>query len=103
MSGITRVSDISVGTCGCCCPDCPHPWVSVHVQGSPDIYANGRSVMRMNDIGSSSCPHCSTSWAVQGSSNVFANKRPVHRLGDVHLVGCGSGVVVSASQDVLAN
>ena len=104
MPAVTRVTDISMGICGCCCDSCPHTWISVHVQGSPDVFANKRNVMRApNDIGVSTCPHCPTSYSLTGSGTVFANKKAVHRLGDVHIVNCGTGIVISASPDVFAN
>ena len=104
MAAVTRVSDISQGICGCCCSSCPHHWISVHVSGSPNVFANGRSVMRApGDTGSSTCPHCPTSYSVTGSGSVKANGKPVHRLGDVHVVGCGTGLVISASSNVKAN
>lgn len=103
MPNVTRIGDISVGICACCCDACPHGWASVHVVGSPDVFANARNVMRApGDIGMSSCPHCPTSFSMTGSGTVFANGKSVHRLGDVHVVGCGTGVVVSASPNVTA-
>ena len=104
MPGITRVSDISLGICGCCCDSCPHQWMSVHVQGSPDVFANGLSAMRApGDVGSSTCPHCPASYSVTGSANVVINGRMAHRVGDVHIVACGTGIVISGSPDVRVN
>lgn len=103
MPGVTRNTDISVGICSCCCSSCPHGWVSVHVGGSTDVFANNLGVMRApGDIGASTCPHCPTSYALTGSGQVDADGRAVHRLGDIHIVSCGTGVVVSSSNDVFS-
>ncbi len=103
MPAVTRVSDISQGICSCCCASCPHAWISVHVAGSSSVNANGQGVMRTGDIGSSTCPHCPTSFSVSGSSNVQVDGRPVHRVGDVHVVGCGTGIVISGSPNININ
>lgn len=103
MSAVTRNTDISVGICSCCCPACPHVWTSVHIGGSSDVLADSLGVMRApGDIGASTCPHCPISFSLTGSGTVFVDGRAVHRLGDIHIVGCGIGVVVSASPDVFA-
>ncbi len=102
MAAITRNGDLSMGICACCCPSCPHGWVSVHVGGSSNVRANNMGVMRDQDIGVSNCPHCPTSFAVTASRTVRANGRGVHRLGDVHNVACGSGLVISASSNIFA-
>ena len=102
MPQLTRVGDISVGTCSCCCPGCPHGWVSVHIQGRPNVYASGKNVMGApHDIGSSSCPHCPTSFSVTGSGTVNVEGKKAHRIGDVHNVACGTGVVVSGDSRIL--
>ncbi len=102
MAAVTRNTDLSMGICACCCPTCPHVWISVHVGGSKNVLANKKGVMRRHDVGVSNCPHCPTSFAVTASNTVKANGRGVHRLGDTHNVACGTGVVVTASSNVFA-
>ena len=103
MPAVTRNGDISIGVCSVGAPCCPHVWVSVHFGGSGDVLTNNQGTMRIGDNGASSCPHCPIWFAVSGSPNVMVNGRSVHRLGDAHNVGCGSGSVVSASPNVIAN
>lgn len=100
MRRLTRRGDISQGICTIGAACCLHTWVSVHVGGSKNVSANRRAAMRRGDIGSSTCPHCPTSWGVSASRTVSANRRGLHRRGDVHVVGCGTGVVISASPNV---
>ena len=99
MSANTRVGDISAGICSVGAPCCPHSWISVHVTGSPDTYTNNSQQVREGDIGASTCPHCPVSFAVSGSSTVLTNGIPTHRVGDIHIVPCGTGVVVTGSED----
>lgn len=99
MVAITRNTDLSMGICSCCCPSCPHVWISVHVGGSGRVRADRLGVMRApGDIGVSNCPHCPTSFAVTGSPKNYADGRAIHRLGDVHNVSCGTGRVITASR-----
>jgi uncharacterized Zn-binding protein involved in type VI secretion len=63
-------------------------------QGSPDVFVNGKAVMRVGDPGKG--------WtAKKGSKGVLVNGIPVHRVGDETSHDTGDGQLVDGSQDVL--
>ncbi len=90
MPGIVRKNDICSGHGSAK----PRP----NVQGSPDVYANGRQVHRVGDSWAKHSGH--TSVLASGSPNVYANNKPVGRQGDP--IACGS-VCAESSSDVIAN
>lgn len=95
MPGIVRVGDIGSNHG----PFIPSP----AIQGSSDVFANGRGVHRTGDAllahpAPGVPPHPRS--AGQGSSNVFVNGKPVMRNGDP--ISCG-GTYITSSSDVMAN
>lgn len=60
------------------------------IQGSPDVFLNDLSVVRVGDSFASHCDDdtCHTGVAQTGSPDIFCNDKPVFRVGDN--VSCGS-------------
>lgn len=95
MTGIVRVYDTHVGHAGSGVPY--HK--TFYNQGSPDVFADNRKVVRKGDKCICGDP------AVGASPNVFANNKPVHRKGD-STGGHGNWIpnaAQTASGDVLVN
>lgn len=71
-----------------------HPKIGIHtsLQGSPDVFANGRAVTREGDIWSEGV-------LTKGSSTVFVNGKGCGRIGDS--LSCG-GVVATSCENVYA-
>lgn len=103
MPGQVRVSDTSIGTCSIGAPCCPHNWVGVAITGSPDGFTNSLPTCRVNDLVSTTCPHCPIGIMMPGSPNKTMNSLSAHRLGDIVILGCGTGVTITASPDVTVN
>ena len=67
------------------------------IEGSPNVFVNGRAVHRIGDAWAIHCREgkkrkkCHPSVAASASSNLYANGRPVCRRGD--RVACGSTMV----------
>lgn len=65
-----------------------------NVQGSPNVFVNGKAVHRETDAWDSHCcpliPECHASVLSSGSSKTFANGLQIGRVGDP--VACGSTV-----------
>ena len=95
--GIQRIGDISVGTCNHGGECCPHEWVGVRVQGSPNVYCEGSQVARIGDIAITTCPHCGLETAIVGSATVLANGIGIHRIGDTVVAEGGTGTSVSGA------
>ena len=102
MTRIARVTDEHRGVCSHGAPCCPHSVVGRIVTGSPDVFANGFHVARLNDRVKHNCPHCGTGHISSASGSVFANGMPVARLGDSVTYPGGSGTIAAASPDVFA-
>lgn len=84
MGGVVRMGDNSTSD-PCGAP--PRPPTS----SSPNVYANGKSTVRVGDSWAlHSCPRSHPHGAVSsgGSSSVFVNGKPMVRQGDP--ISCGS-------------
>lgn len=99
MTGVARLADLSTGH-----PPCypPRP----NIQGSPNVFVNGRPVHR---VGDAYAPHCAPcikgrpchgAVLANGSPNVFVNGKQVGRIGDPVSCGC---VVMTGSGDSIMN
>lgn len=83
-----------VATIGCN-HTCPHHNGGPLVQGSPNVFVNGKNLSRVADqlqCGSS------TDAVAQGSPTVFVNNMPAARLGDPTTHG---GTIVEGEQKIL--
>jgi len=100
---VVRVDDTFSGQCDHDEECCPHDVEGVFIEGSPNVRANERAVVRVGDAVSGNCPHCGgAGYAVEGSSIVKANGIPVVRVGDAVSLGGGGGVATSGSPNVRA-
>jgi uncharacterized Zn-binding protein involved in type VI secretion len=92
MPAAARLGDLCTGHG--CWP--PRP----NVQGSPDVYIDGRPAHRVGDAWAShTCPSLSETHAstlAAGSPDVFVNGRPLGRIGDP--VACGSSVATGSDR-----
>lgn len=86
-------------------PCCPHPSVSgPATAGSPDVFIEGRPILRMGDAGvHTACCGPNTWTAVQGSAKVYANNIPVVRMGDFTRHCGGAGFMIEGSPLVHAD
>lgn len=88
MPSLTRLGDLCTGHS--CYPSRPS------IQGSPNVIANGRPVVRFGDMYTSHCYVCFLCLfshygnLARGSSTVFVNGRQAGRIGDP--LNCGSRV-----------
>lgn len=83
------------------CPECEHVVEGPAKQGSPDVFVNGRSVLRVGDPGEhSDCCGSNTWQAREGSPGVFVNGKRLHRLGDATEHCGGEGSLVEGSPNV---
>lgn len=105
MPGATRIGDRSncpEDSHGC--PACPHNVTGPAVSGSPDVFINETSALRVGDWGvHSPCCGPNTFRAVQGSPSVFINGRQAHRVGDRDDHCGGIGSMIEGSKDVIIN
>lgn len=103
MPGAARLTDKSS------CPSdshgnicCPHSVIGPATTGSPDVYINGLSALRVGDSGvHSSCCGPNTWVCSEGSSTVFINGIPAVRKGDGTTHCGGAGTIVTGSEDVI--
>ena len=102
MSDVTRVGDSHSGTCSHGADCCPHSVSGEFTEGSPNVFVNGKAVVRVGDSLEHNCPHCGTGEASGGSSTVFANGQAVVREGDPVSYPGGSGTVNQGSSNVSA-
>jgi uncharacterized Zn-binding protein involved in type VI secretion len=77
----------------------------VAVEGSPDVYINGRNALRKGDhFAAHGCPVCPAPVhgraLADGSPDVYINGRKAGRVGDP--IDCG-GKVITGSGDVYIN
>lgn len=84
------------------CPACPHPCIGPAIQGSPDVFVNGRNAVRVTDHGiHAACCGPNTWTAAQGSATVFINNLKAHRKGDQDTHCGGTGVMKMGSENVV--
>jgi uncharacterized Zn-binding protein involved in type VI secretion len=102
MPAVARVGDQHSGVCSHGLPCCPHGVSGPIVQGSPDVFANGKAVARLGDSITHSCPHCGTGNVSSASGTVKANSKGVARVGDSVTYPGGGGTIVQGSSDVFA-
>ena len=82
-------------------PCCPHGVTGPAVAGSPNVYTNGLSALRIGDPGVHSACCGANSWnCAAGSSTVFINGIPAVRRGDATAHCGGSGKMISGSHNV---
>ena len=101
MSLDARTSDNHMGICAHGAQCCPHSVIGTIVQGSPNVFVNGRPAARLNDMVRHSCPHCGVGWVDSASSSVFANGIPVARSGDRVRYPGGRGSILSGSSNTI--
>jgi uncharacterized Zn-binding protein involved in type VI secretion len=83
------------------CPACPHPCIGPAIQGSPDVYVNGRPAVRVGDQGMHAACCGPNMWkAAAGSGTVFINNLAAHRLGDQDTHCGGNGKMIEGSDTV---
>lgn len=92
MAAVSRIGDIGIGTCPC--HTSPQAYTTIFISGSPDVTADGLSVMRVGDLGVASCGHVTI--ALSGSSIVDNRGISVHRVGDQGQ-NCGMYISISGS------
>lgn len=96
-----RVTDKHEGICDHGVPFCcPHFVTGEIIEGSPNVFVNDLQVARLNDEIEHNCPHCGTGYISSASGSVFATGIPVARLGDEVTYPAGSGIIVTASENV---
>ena len=102
MSAVGRRGDeAKVGADSHGCPLCPHTARGPASEGSPNVFVNGRSVLRVGDRGKhSSCCGPNTWEAAKGAPAVFINDLPAHRQGDAVEHCGGRGRLIQGSADV---
>ncbi len=84
------------------CPACPHPAIGPAIQGSPDVRANGRPALRVDDPGIHAACCGSNTWtATQGSLTVFINGKGAHRMTDQNRHCGGIGQLIEGSPNVI--
>ncbi len=96
MTSVTRVGDLNTGHDSC-------PAVRL-IEGSPNVFINGRAVGRVGDsYESHGCTvHSSHIGKIaSGAPHVFVNKRAVGRIGD--LVSCGGTVAEGSTEVTIGN
>jgi uncharacterized Zn-binding protein involved in type VI secretion len=98
-----RIGDLSkVPTDAHGCPACPHMCIGPAVQGSPDVYVNGRNAVRVGDLGVHAVCCGPNIWnASSGSATVFINNIKAHRKGDQDAHCGGTGTMQQGSDNVI--
>ena len=80
---------------------CPHNVTGPATSGSPNVFTNGRSALRIGDPGvHSSCCGPNTWNCSGGSGSVFINGKPAVRKGDSTSHCGGGGHMIQGSGDV---
>lgn len=102
---VTRVGDSTSGTCNLGLECCPHGRAGTNSTGSGNVFANGKPIHRLGDIGGCNCPHGGSFNSTSGSATVFVNGKPITRIGDTTTcLSCGEqGSHTSGSGNVFAN
>lgn len=84
------------------CPGCPHPGTGPAIQGSANVFVNGRPALRVDDVGIHAVCCGSNMWQAQsGSSTVFINGKAAFRQNDPTRHCGGQGKLIEGSSDVL--
>jgi uncharacterized Zn-binding protein involved in type VI secretion len=84
------------------CPACPHPVIGPAIQGSPNVYINGRPALRTNDPGVHAACCGPNHWqAAGGTPRVLINGLPAHRKDDKTQHCGGVGSLTEGSANVL--
>jgi uncharacterized Zn-binding protein involved in type VI secretion len=84
------------------CPGCPHAGTGPGIQGSPDVFVNGRPALRVGDHGIHAVCCGGLMWTAQsGSPTVFINGQPAFRLNDPSVHCGGPGQLIEGSTDVI--
>lgn len=104
MPEVTRLGDkAKVPADGHGCLGCAHTCIGPAVEGSEDVFVNGRPAERLSDPGvHASCCGPNTWKIAQGSSTVNVNGKPVARKGDMTQHCGGIGKLEEGSSDVYA-
>jgi len=102
MAGWARKGDLHSGTCGHGEDCCPHNVTGSIVTASDNVLVNGIGAARLNDLVIHNCPHCGTGFISSASGTVNANGRGAARKGDKVTYPGGSGVIITASDNVFA-
>jgi uncharacterized Zn-binding protein involved in type VI secretion len=100
FNAVCRIGDIVTGTCN----NHTHPrsYTGTWDAGSTDVYANGISLIRKGDTGTTDCGH--TFVADGGSTAVDSDGLQLQRVGDtVTVIGGGDGISITGSLDVTSN
>jgi len=80
---------------------CSHSVSGSATSGSPDVFINGRPVLRLGDPGKHRKCCGANNWVTtEGSTSVFVNGIPVTRIGDATKHCGGKGKMIEASTDV---
>jgi uncharacterized Zn-binding protein involved in type VI secretion len=86
------------------CPACPHPAIGPIVQGSADVFVNGRPAARKGDRGVHAvCCGPNTFTIAKGSPSVYVNGIPLARMNDKTQHCGGTGPITEGSNDVFAD
>ena len=103
MPGQMRLGDIgNVDSDGHGCPGCPHPAKGPAIQGSPNVFVNGRPAVRKGDKGMHAACCGPNMWTATGcSGTVLINGKGAHRDGDAESHCGGSGESIQGSGDVI--
>jgi|GEM_PF-1782727 len=82
---------------------CPHIAVSgPALEGSPDVFVNGLSALRVGDKGVHFICCGENKWeAIEGSASILINGKPACRLGDKTKHCGGDGTLIGGSSDTL--
>jgi uncharacterized Zn-binding protein involved in type VI secretion len=84
------------------CPGCPHPGIGPAIQGSVNVFVNGRPALRVDDIGIHAVCCGANMWqAQQGSATVFINGKAAFRTNDPTKHCGGQGKLIEGSSDVI--
>lgn len=91
MTGAVRQGDLCAGTCDMGYEECPHSYSGgVCSGGSPSVFFNSKSAVRIGDTGETYCPHGGSFSSDAGSSTVFINGIAAVRIGDgISCMKCG--------------
>ncbi len=84
------------------CPGCPHPGSGPAIQGSADVFVNGRPALRVDDVGIHAACCGTNMWqAQQGAPTVFINGKAAFRMNDPSKHCGGQGKLIEGSNDVI--
>jgi len=104
---VARLGDISHNPSDChSCPACCHDVKGPAITGSPDVFLNGRGVLRAQGIdqGIHCCCCGANQWqTLQGSSDIYLDGLPLVRLMDQTKHCGGIGFIETSSEDTNSN